>query len=72
MPVHCAPPYGSIQRVTHTHVKRQTYDGKARERLGAIGPALARAVLRVCRDFPQICGPSDLRSSDEPSVRIGL
>eukprot|EP00966_Prymnesium_polylepis_P204594 4739851-Prymnesium_polylepis.1 len=20
MPVHCAPPYGSIQRVTHTHL----------------------------------------------------
>eukprot|EP00966_Prymnesium_polylepis_P219801 5084620-Prymnesium_polylepis.1 len=24
MPVHCAPPYGSIQRVTHTHALRST------------------------------------------------
>eukprot|EP00966_Prymnesium_polylepis_P150224 3470096-Prymnesium_polylepis.1 len=29
MPVHCAPPYGSIQRVTHTHTRHQQAEGSA-------------------------------------------
>ena len=36
------------------------------------GPALAVVDLSFCRTFAQIRSPSTLRSSDEPSVGIGL
>ena len=36
------------------------------------GPRVAVANLTFCRTFGQICSPSTLRSSDEPSVGIGL
>ena len=36
------------------------------------GPGLRVVDLSFCRTFAQICSPSTLRSSDEPSVGIGL
>ena len=36
------------------------------------GPRVAVVNLTFCRTFGQICSPSTLRSSDEPSVGIGL
>ena len=39
---------------------------------GRRGPRVAVVNLTFCRTFGQICSPSTLRSSDEPSVGIGL
>eukprot|EP00966_Prymnesium_polylepis_P120939 2794950-Prymnesium_polylepis.1 len=37
MPVHCAPPYGCIQRVTHTHTRQTTDPGSPTVGLDHVG-----------------------------------
>eukprot|EP00966_Prymnesium_polylepis_P170814 3948453-Prymnesium_polylepis.1 len=47
MPVHCALPYGSVQRVTHTHTR-------------GLWPMLRREAVSTLR---ALCGASSTRSA---------